>query len=101
MILEKLIKSIKEGELTNPHLIATLVEMQRLKMSALDLAYANGRVQDALKGDLKNRIPSGNMDKITIPIFRIHKNKRYICTMDTHEAMQDLFALTLIRSFRK
>jgi hypothetical protein len=26
MILEKLIKSIKEGELTNPHLIATLLE---------------------------------------------------------------------------
>jgi hypothetical protein len=80
MILEKLIKSIKEGELTNPHLIATLLEgEQRLIMSALDVAYANGRV-DALKGDLKSRIPSGNMDKITIPIFRIHKNKSYICT---------------------
>jgi hypothetical protein len=54
MILEKLIKSIKEGELTNPHLIATLleVEMGALK-TALDLAYANGRV-DALKGDLKS-----------------------------------------------
>ena len=54
MILEKLIQSIKEGELTNPHLIATLLEgEQRLIMSALDVAYANGRV-DALKGDLKS-----------------------------------------------
>jgi hypothetical protein len=54
MILEKLIKSIKEGELTSPDLIATLleVEMGALK-TALDLAYANGRV-DALKGDLKS-----------------------------------------------
>ena len=54
MILEKLIKSIKEGELTNPHLIATLleVEMSALK-TALDLAYANGRV-DALKGESKS-----------------------------------------------
>jgi hypothetical protein len=92
MILEKLIKSIKEGELTNPHLIATLLEgEQRLIMSALDVAYANGRV-DALKGDLKSPYSNGNMDKITIAIFRIHKNKSYICTMDTHEAMQDLFA---------
>jgi hypothetical protein len=54
MILEKLIKSIKEGEITSPDLIATLleVEMGALK-TALDLAYANGRV-DALKGDLKS-----------------------------------------------
>jgi hypothetical protein len=54
MILEKLIKSIKEGEITSPDLIATLLEaeMGALK-TALDLAYANGRV-DALKGDLKS-----------------------------------------------
>ena len=54
MILEKLIQSIKEGEITSPDLIATLleVEMGALK-TALDLAYANGRV-DALKGDLKS-----------------------------------------------
>jgi hypothetical protein len=54
MILEKLIKSIKEGEITSPDLIATLleVEMGAIK-TALDVAYANGRV-DALKGDLKS-----------------------------------------------
>jgi hypothetical protein len=54
MILEKLIKSIKEGEITSPDLIATLleVEMGALK-TALDLAYANGRV-DALKGESKS-----------------------------------------------
>lgn len=54
MILEKLIKSIKEGEITSPDLIATLleVEMGALK-TALDLAYANGRV-DALKGECKS-----------------------------------------------
>jgi hypothetical protein len=54
MILEKLIKSIKEGELTSPDLIATLLEaeMGALK-TALDLAYANGRV-DALKGESKS-----------------------------------------------
>jgi hypothetical protein len=54
MILEKLIKSIKEGEITSPDLIATLLEaeMGALK-TALDLAYANGRV-DALKGESKS-----------------------------------------------
>lgn len=54
MILEKLIKSIREGEITSPDLIATLleVEMGAIK-TALDVAYANGRV-DALKGDLKS-----------------------------------------------
>ena len=54
MILDNLIKSIREGEITSPDLIATLleVEMGAIK-TALDVAYANGRV-DALKGDLKS-----------------------------------------------
>jgi hypothetical protein len=93
MILEKLIKSIKEGELTNPHLIATLLEgEQRLIMSALDVAYANGRV-DALKGDLKSPYSEWKYGQNNdTEYFKFTKLKVIFAPMDTHEAMQDLFA---------
>ena len=54
MILDNLIKAIQTGELTSLPLIVTLLEgEQKLIKNALDVAYANGRV-DALKGDLKS-----------------------------------------------
>ena len=54
MILDNLIKAIQTGELTSLPLIATLLEGEQGRIkNALDVAYANGRV-DALKGELKS-----------------------------------------------
>lgn len=54
MILDNLIKAIETGELTSLPLIATLLEGEQGRIkTALDVAYANGRV-DALKGELKS-----------------------------------------------
>lgn len=54
MILEDIIKSIREGEITSPTLIASLLESRaEVIRTYLDVAYANGRV-DALTGETKS-----------------------------------------------
>lgn len=54
MILQDIIKSIREGEITSPTLIASLLEgREDVIRTYLDVAYANGRV-DALTGETKS-----------------------------------------------